>query len=135
LLLSADPGPITLRPGRPTRRRHLALRLPPDTRLPAGELASLRVTVTTIGDQQWRRDGQDSGYVHGWLLDDNGARLSSGWVAYAPLHYRLHDLGPRESMSLPVDFGAVTVTAGRYRWQACLLALDLWSPPATIIVD
>lgn len=134
-LLSADPGPLVARPGRATRRRHLTLRLSPDARARAGELASLRVTLTNTGGQQWRHDGQDSSYVHGWLLDDSDARLPSGWVSYAPLRHRLHDLHPGESVSLPVDFGGITVTVGRYPWHACLVDLDLWSPLATTIVD
>jgi hypothetical protein len=83
----------------------------------------------------WRWDPEDSGYVHAWLLDDQGERLAPSWFAYGPLQYLLTDLGPDESIALDVDFGPSAddqVQPGSYAVEAVLPALDLWTAKSAL---
>ncbi|MFN8156939.1 MAG: hypothetical protein U0R68_05960 [Candidatus Nanopelagicales bacterium] len=136
LILSGDPGPYLVRPGRPRRRQGLALTWPEGIRCQASDLGSLSVTLQNTSATTWVWDPEDHGYVHGWLLDDRGDRLAPGYFAYTPRQHPLRDLAPGESMSLGVDFGpaADRVRPGRYDVEAVLTALDLWSTKATLVV-
>jgi hypothetical protein len=136
LILSGDPGPYRVRPGRPSRRQGLELSWSEGIRCRASDLGSLSVTLQNTSEKTWVWDPEDRGYVHGWLLDERGDRLAPGFFAYAPLQYRLGDLAPGESMSLGVDFGpdAHQVRPGRYDVEAVLAALDLWSTRASLVV-
>lgn len=130
-ILSGDPGPVVPRPGRAARRAGLALRWDVDLALAAlaGDPATLTITLANQTDRPWTADPQDSGFVHGGLLADDGTTLRQAWFAYAPLRSRLEDLGPHRSMELPVHLndGELDVPPGFYRLVAWLPSLDLRS--------
>ena len=135
LILSGDPGPHPVRPGRPSRRQHLALSWPDGLQCSASALNTLSVTLGNTSGQPWAADSEDSAYVHAWLLDDTGERMGSNWVAHG-FGDRLRDLQPDESMELPVDFGPPTtkISPGMYGLEGVLTSLNLWTAKGTLHV-
>jgi len=126
-VLSADPGPVSLRPGKATRRQGLALAWTSDV-LRRSDLGGVKVRLTNTASTVWVADPQDDGYVHGWFLTD-GRRHGPDWFAHAVRLGSLRDLAPGESVDLVVDFGRATPTPvpGNYAVQAVMTSLDLWT--------
>lgn len=135
-VLTGDPGPYRVRPGRPTRRQGLELVWPEGLRCQASGLNSTTVNLRNSMDRQWLGDPLDGPYVHAWLLDRSGNRLSPGYFAYGPLGHLPTLLSPGESFPLPVDFGPSTaeIAPGTYGVEVVLTSLDLWGPRGTVEV-
>ncbi|MER7006246.1 hypothetical protein ABT297_24815 [Dactylosporangium sp. NPDC000555] len=134
--LSANPGPVHPRPGRPSRRQGLLLTWPEGLRTPAASLNGLSVTLINIGDTVWSPDAEEAQYVHAWLLDERGERIGLPGFAYRGHRQDLHDLTRGQLLSLPVDFGseATRAAAGVYGVQAVMPSLNLWSTRGTVVV-
>ena len=132
-ILSADPGPITVRPSRADRRRGLVLGLAIGDTCARDELGQVQAYLTNRGETAWSAHADDSGYVHGWLVPDGEDRTAT-FVAYTPLRVCLSDLAPGQSLTLPVDFDATAaeLAPGRYTITAALVELDLWAAPRTV---
>jgi hypothetical protein len=126
-ILSADPGPVSPRPGRPARRRGLLLEWDVDM-LDSHDLGNLTVHLTNTSAASWIADPDDHGYVHGWLLSE-GEQRGPTRMAYAPHRGDLPDLAPDQSVALAVNFGtrAIPPSAGNYHVEAVMTCLDLWS--------
>jgi hypothetical protein len=133
-ILSADPGPLAVRPSRATRRAGLVLAWTVAT-VTAADVLGLTVTLTNTSDRRWAVDPDDHGYVHGWLISE-GRRSGSDSFAYAPLRHVLHDLEPGESLTLAVDFGPMqgVPEPGAYEVEAVLSSLDVWTRRHPLVV-
>jgi hypothetical protein len=134
-ILSAGPV-VRLRPGMPSRRHGLRLIWPTPVEVRASELQDLQITLVNIGDVTWVADPQDGHYVHGWLLDGDGDRLGSSWIAFGGLQHILDQLAPGQVAPLPVSFGprAHLAAVGVYGVEAVMPSLNLWSARTTIAV-
>jgi len=131
-VLSADPGPLSLRPGRATRRQGLLLEWTSDTIL-RSDLASITVRLRNTSSTRWVADEDDHDYVHGWFLTD-GRRLGPDRFAHASRPGSLPDLDVGKSLDLAVDFGRTTPipAPGNYAVQAAMTSFDLWTGPHSI---
>lgn len=134
-ILSASPA-VRLRPGKPRRRHGLRLTWPTRVQARASKLQDLQITVTNTGDVSWVADPQDGHYVHAWLLDGDGDRIGSSWIAFAGLQHVLDELAPGQAFPLPVSFGPGShlTPVGVYGVEAVMPSLNLWSAPSTIAV-
>ncbi len=135
-LVNGDPGPVYPRPGQASRRAGLSLRWPgPDRPGAVQPLGRASVELVNTATEPWLADSEDSSYVHGWLLDAEGRRMRSSWIAYPPGRALPH-LDPGEVVRLPVEFGHGDriPAAGQYGATAVLVSLDLWSDRGSIRV-
>lgn len=134
-ILSAGTA-VRLRPGKPSRRHGLRLTWPTRIEVRASELQDLQVTLTNVGDVIWVADPQDGQYVHAWLLDGDGDRIGSSWIALDGGQHILDELAPGQAFPLPVSFGpdAHLTPVGVYGVEAVMPSLDLWSARSPIAV-
>ncbi len=134
-ILSADPGPIRVFPGRAARRAGLSLTWPDDLTPRAGSIPELEIRLRNQTDQVWSNDPEDSAHVLGWLLDSNGERLQrSPWHAHG-LGDLLPTLHPGEMVMLPVamaSFEYVGLGRGTHQLDALVVALGLRSSAGSL---
>ena len=132
-ILSADPGPITVRASRGDRRLGLVLELAIGDTCARDVLHQVQAYLTNRGGTAWSADAGDSGYVRGRLVPEGEDRTAK-FVAYTPLSVRLSDMASGQSLMLPVEFDttAAGLSPGRYTMTAALVELDLWAAPRTV---
>lgn len=131
-VLSSSDEPGAVRPSKDTRRRGLTLTV---NTTGVTALDDLTATLTNTSAESWTADPDDTGVVHGHITRDSEP-AEGGWVAYAPLSQKLHDLQPGESVEFPVTIEqtAHELAAGTYEVTAVLLSLALFSAPAEIVL-
>lgn len=71
-ILSADPGPVHVFPGRAARRAGLSLSWPDDLTATAGSTPALSIRLRNATNQVWRNEKGDTAHVRGWLLGADG---------------------------------------------------------------
>lgn len=132
------PGPVVTRPGRPARRARVALRW--EAAHTRTALAG-KTTVTTRPGLDLRISPVDPSERREWWTRRMAASSSPGcstgygkglrqaWFAYGPMHHRLRDLAPQQSVDLPMQLTAdeLEVPPGSYLLVAWLPSLDLRS--------
>lgn len=137
-ILSADPGPVHVVPGRAARRAALSLSWPDDLAAAAGSIPELSVRLRNTTDQVWTNEAGDPAHVRGWLLDTHGQRLeNSAWFAYG-FDHPLPTLQSQEVVMLPVDLAAYSyenLSAGQYQLEAIAVALNLHSEAGSILLQ
>jgi len=136
-ILSADPGPVSVFPGRAARRAALSLSWPDDLSATAGSIPELSIRLRNETDRVWSNDRGDMAYVAGWLLDADGRRLEeSSWFAFG-VGDTLPTLQPGEMVTLPVamaSFDYQSLSPGNYQLDAMVVALDLCSAAGSIVL-
>lgn len=137
-ILSADPGPIRVFPGRAARRAGLSLTWPDNLTGEVGKMPELEIRCRNGTDKAWTNDRGDTAYVRGWLLDADGNPLEgSSWFAYGNGD-TLPTLQPGEDVLLPVTMASYdyeSLGPGRYEIAAVAVALDLRSAPGSIVMS
>jgi hypothetical protein len=136
-ILSANPGPVHVHPGRATRRAGLSLTWAQNLTAPAGSIPRLHVQLSNTTHQVWTNVVGATAHVRGWLLDSAGHRLeTASWFAYGAGD-PLPTLQPGETAQLPVDLAAydyANVTPGTYPLDAVAVSLDLHAEPGTLLL-
>lgn len=137
-VVTADPGPLQVYPGKAARRQGLVLGWPrPQFRRRAGTPLKLVIKLQNTRQQAWHNLCDDSAYVAGWLLDPAGQRLQkSPWLGYAPLP-PIPTLQAGQTISLPVTLATPdteSLPSGRYGLDAVLVQLNLQSDPGTLLL-
>lgn len=127
---SADPGPVSLLPGRPARRKGLRLDWPAEPFTgSADDLPELTITIRNTATRAWENIGRDSAHIRAWLLNTDGQRLPASPFVWHGALPRLPDLAAGEGVLMPVTIAVPERIPGpgRYGVQAVVVALNLWS--------
>jgi hypothetical protein len=139
-IVSVNPGPVRVYPGRAARREGLRLAWPePVIERPAGGPFDLVINLENTSARVWRNQCDDHAHVAGWLLDPAGHWIRSArssWIAYARIGL-LPTLRPGQIASLPVTVAtadATSLPAGRYGLEAFAVALNLRSEPGVLLL-
>lgn len=127
-ILSADPGPVRVFPGRPARRAALSLTWPGGPRATAASISILSIQLCNESDRLWSNERGDSAYVRGWLLNAAGRRLETSSFFVFGSGHGLPTLQPGEVAMLPVEmatFDYHSLPQGTYQLDAMLVELNL----------
>ncbi len=128
-LQSGDSGPLFARPGRPSRRRFLRLRWPPEPIVcQTGREPSLTLSLENLSDEPWV--GTDAMDASAYILDHRGRRLPLPSVSsWQPIR-KQRSIAPGGSMAITPTLLTLDVSRlppGDYGLEAELDDLELKS--------
>ena len=132
-IVSCDPGPVDVFPSRADRRAPLRLSWNSVLTAPAGSPPRLSALLSNTSANTWRNVAGDGQLIVAFLYDEGSSREGFRYVSSA--RRQLQDLGPGQSVELPVDFqhpAGYPYAPGRYDIDASLIDLDLRCPDAVL---